>query len=412
MEKQQEKITKLIKHLKNNTFINAVIRQCKTKFFDEKFIEFMEKDYTLTGLENKIIEVTDTDAYIRDGKPEDYITKSTKHIWYDKFTWQSKPVRQCMEWFKRVFPDKELLEYFLKFSASCLVGRNSEKTIQVWTGSGDNSKSMIKKLFEKALGSYCVTAPVSLITAQKRTSSSGPNPELARADGTRLLFVQEPAKNETINEGILKELTGGDTFFARSLHRDGKEIEATFKFAMPCNEIPPVYKDPATMKRMSIVPFLSRFADESEVPETEEEQFQKLVFLKDYYFENKIPRFAPAFLWIMVQYFSKYKKEGLKTPKIVKEHTENYWRNMDIYLKFSQENFRDAPGEKVSKTEVYQTFRRWHQENYPNTRTPNRDIVVKELSSRWNQEPDDEGNWEGFQIKDGEGYGGNLEDIM
>lgn len=415
-QRKLEKVGKLIRRIKTNSFINSVVSEASKKFFNRNFEDLKDKNYLLTGMENCVVQATDTEAYIRDGKPEDYITKTTRNP-IRNFTWKSRAVRECMDWFHKVFPDQELLEYFLKFSSSLFIGRNNEKSIQVWTGVGDNSKSMIKKLFEHALGAgeYCATAPVSLITTKNRTGSSAPTPELARADGKRAFFVQEPGRTEIINEGVFKELTGGDTIYARELHREGKEIEASFKFIMPCNEIPSVYRDPATMRRMYIVPFLAKFVNPQDAPQSKEEQYKKKLFPGDKHFEDKIPALAPAFLWIMVQYFPRYRQEGLQVPKIVKEYTNQYWLDMDIYHKFTEENIEKSQNaeEALSTAQIYQEFRRWYSTNYPDQRTPNKDRVVKELSSRWGK-PSKDGYWRGIRIKQ-EGIAeinGTMEDMM
>jgi P4 family phage/plasmid primase-like protien len=398
-QRKLEKVGKLIRSIKTSTFNNCVVREASKKFFDSNFESFKDENYLLTGMENCVIEATDTDAHVRDGKPEDYITKTTRNR-LRNFTWKSRSVRECMDWFHKVFPDQELLEYFLKFCSSLFIGRNSEKSIQVWTGSGDNSKSMIKKLFERALGDYCATAPTSLITAKSRTASSNATPDLARAEGKRAFFVLEPGRREVINEGIFKELTGGDTIYTRNLHQDGKEMEASFKFIMACNDIPAVYREPATMKRMYIVPFLAKFVNAADAPASKEEQYEKKLFPSDKHFENKIPALAPPFLWIMVQYFARYRQEGLQVPKIVKEHTNQYWLDMDIYHKFTDENIEksDNTEEMLSTAQIYQEFRRWYSTNYPDQRTPNKDTVVKELSTRWGK-PSKDGRWRGIRIK-------------
>ncbi len=67
-------------------------------------------------------------------------------------------------------------------------------------------------------GDYCCTLPVSLIT-QKRGRAEGATPALAQTKGKRFACFQEPEGDESINVGLMKELSGGDTLGTWSSQR-------------------------------------------------------------------------------------------------------------------------------------------------------------------------------------------------
>ena len=50
---------------------------------------------------------------------------------------------------------------------------------------------------------------MSLIT-NSRTKVGGVSPEIVQLRGIRLALMQEPKKGDTINEGIMKQLTSGE----------------------------------------------------------------------------------------------------------------------------------------------------------------------------------------------------------
>ena len=78
----------------------------------------------------------------------------------------------------------------------------------MYTGKGSNGKSILVKLMEIVLGDYKGTVPITLIT-QGRNKIGSASPETAQ-QGKRYAVMQEPSKGDRINEGIMKELTGGD----------------------------------------------------------------------------------------------------------------------------------------------------------------------------------------------------------
>lgn len=51
----------------------------------------------------------------------------------------------------------------MRFVSSCLEGRNANKVFSIWSGSGDNGKTVMVSLIEQAFGDYAVKMPTSLL---------------------------------------------------------------------------------------------------------------------------------------------------------------------------------------------------------------------------------------------------------
>ena len=64
------------------------------------------------------------------------------------------------------------------------------------------------------LGDYKASCPITLITS-KRSSIGSSSAEIAKLKGKRYVVMQEPSKGDVINEGIMKEITGGDPLQAQ-----------------------------------------------------------------------------------------------------------------------------------------------------------------------------------------------------
>ena len=380
-----KKITNLISNLKKVHLKQNIMREAMEHFYDPNFANIIDMNPNLLGLLNGVLEIVKDKAEIRSGKPEDYVTMCTGIPYRAEFSMSTDLVKTLMKWMRQVFTDEKLCDYFLKMSASCLKGRNDDKIFPIWTGEGDNSKSMIVKLFEAAFGPYCIKFPTSLLTG-KRTGSSSAMPELARSKSTRLALLQEPDDEETIRGGILKELTGGDSFFVRNLHEKGGEVQAMFKMILMCNKVPAIPTGGKAVKnRTRIVPFMSTWVNNP--PQSEDEQFEKKLFKKDPFFEVQIPRLAQAFMWLLVQYYPKYIREGIDEPPIVKEATSQYSEDNDIYRQFIGECIVAAKTEddqinndsSLSQAEIYREFKAWYRDSFPGNKPPDSNTVKMEL---------------------------------
>ena len=80
---------------------------------------------------------------------------------------------------------------------------------------------------------YKATVPITLVT-QKRTNIGSTSSEIVQLMGVRYAVMQEPCKGEKINEGIMKEITGGDPIQGRALFREAVTFIPQFKLAVVC----------------------------------------------------------------------------------------------------------------------------------------------------------------------------------
>jgi phage/plasmid-associated DNA primase len=397
-----KKITQLIGRLKSQPFKGSIVAEASEHFNNDRFASLLDMNSDITGYTNGVVEVVTGKAIFRRGKPEDFVSMCTNIPFPVNMTWDHPLVKEVMKWISQVFPDENLLHHFLKFSASCLKGRNSDKIFPIWTGSGDNSKSMIVKLFEASLGSYCIKLPVILLS-EKGGSSSGPTPQLARAKATRVAFLDEPEDDVPIHKGTIKRYTGGDSFFARMLQENGGDVQATFKMILMCNRVPIIPNaDRAIKGRTRLFPFLSTWEDNP--PETEEEQMRQRRFKKNTTFDKRIPIMAPAFAWIKAQYYPYYATEGLPDPAIVTETTDAYWRDNDVYAQFAADSIQEVytvdserdPNARCTLSEIYSEFKIWFRDAFPGTKVPERQVVRTELTSRWGRMVGT--SWHGIRI--------------
>ena len=386
-ETKINKINALIKKLKDQTFKSQIVKESAEYFNNTQFFEYLDENSDILGIGNGILEIYKDVITFRTSKPEDYISNSTPTKYNDKYNWGQKDVRDCMKWMHEVFTEKSMMNHFLKFSASCLKGKNSDKIFPIFTGSGNNSKSMIVKLFEFTFGKkFCLKLDVTVLTA-KKTNSSNATPELARTKGARIVFIDEPEDDVPLNKGIIKRFIGGDSFYTRALHSNGGDVNVSFKMVLTSNRVPTIPNaDKAIKERVKIFPYDSTWMDNA--PDDEETRIKNKTFKKDKFFEKKIPVLANAFLWIMVQYYPIYINEGLKDPQIIIDRTSEFWRDNDVYVDFFREKIKPVYNDRnelnhgavIKLTELYSTFKDWYKENY-NNKPPDKAVVRDYMSN-------------------------------
>lgn len=373
------KIDALIMKLKFTPFKNNVISELKTKLLNYKFNRCCDSNPNILGLRNGVLEVVGGNVHFRAAKPEDYVLMNTNVAYDDTLTWESPEVVACMNWFTQTFPDPKLKLHFLKFAASCIKGRNSDKIFPIFTGEGNNSKSMIVKLFMQTFGEYAIKFDMSNVTGRNNNAGNA-SPHLARAKSVRLGFMDEAADDVPMHKETIKRVVGGDSFYTRKLHDNGGDIEVFFKLILSCNKVPIIPKaDTAIKNRVKIFPFLGTWTtDPSKLGEPNTYELREN-------FEDDIPDMVPAFMWILVQHYPIYNVEKLKDPEIVTKHTEDYWRDNDVYAQFAGDCVvvTNDKNSKVSFAEMYAKFRIWWKDSFDGVKVPEKPLIKRDLQSRW-----------------------------
>jgi len=387
-KKRSNSAMKLIKNLKSAPFKNHVMKEASEIFYKPNFAKKLNTNPYLIAFSNGVYDIKN--HIFRDGIPTDLISLKMNIGYYDKYTDDCPEIKEIELFFEKIFPDIELREYFLDSVADIFIGGNFNKIVQIWTGEGDNGKSITQMIFEQMLGPYNVKLPTSLIVG-KRTQSSAACPELVRAgNGVRLAMLQEPDKKDLINIGIMKELSGNDTFFARGLYKEGQEITPMFKLILICNEPPKLpHSDKATWNRIKLIPFESTFTNDA--PEDYEEQLFQKKFPKDEKFKDKIPRMLEPLAWYLLKRLKtkpKMKKEPLK----VTLATNNYKKKNDVFKQFMDEWIEEKEGKSCSAFEMYSSFREWQKESCPNHSCPDKNEFNDYFIRLWGP-MDPKGNW-------------------
>jgi P4 family phage/plasmid primase-like protien len=311
-------------------------------------MEKFDTDTNLLGFDNGIYDLKNN--VFREGRPEDYVTMSTK---------VSLPVKPCdmpikldqmietfsnadlnmfpeMRFYDRLYSDLDdflnkivpipnVKKYTLKFLAKCLSGENRDEGFYIWTGTGGNGKSKLIDLTSLCMGDYSCNLPIALLT-QKRKASGAASPEMALTMGKRLCVMQEPDVNETMNIGQMKELTGNDKIQARALFKEPFFFTPQFKLVCMCNDLPNIpSNDDGTWRRLEVVDFVSKFVDSEKDVNHELNRY-----IKDKTIKNKIPMWIIPFFAMLLPNWRDYDENGIDIPDEIKAKTNEYRGDNDI----------------------------------------------------------------------------------
>ena len=378
-EDQLKQVSGVILKLKGNTFKKNIMEECQELFYVENFENLLDNNRYLIGFNNGVYDLSI--GTFRDGIPDDYLTYNT-NINYEHFEDDDIHIQEVQSFIYQVMPIMDVREYMLTLLSSFLDGKINGQKFHIWTGSGSNGKSKLVELFQNCFGEYCYTFSSSLIT-QKRASSEACNPVLVQAKGKRFIILQEPEGHEKINVGLMKELTGGDKIIARGLHKDPIEYTPQFKLVLTCNDLPQVPStDEGTWRRMRCVKFPSKFTYKPDID-------NPLEFPIDENLSEKLSEWPEAFMYILLQYYKKYKKLGsIYEPDSVKQHTQAYKNKSDQFSQFFSERITQLDKnskETIHIDEAYHEFLEWYKLAYGNVRPPSRKDLQTNMEKKYSR---------------------------
>ena len=394
---RHKQIQKVVGNLKSAPFKTNIMKEAMEVFYDRQFKNRLDQDPMMIGFKNGVYDLRLN--IFREGRPEDYVSKCIP-INYEEYNEGSEEVQNVIEFLEKIFPDKSIRTYFLDTYSDIFVGGNTQKKIYLWTGEGDNGKSITQTFFEKMLGELAIKFNTQYFTGKKIATGSA-NPELARAaPPVRHATMEEPDADEQLNIGELKKLSGGDSYWARDLFEKGKstrEVFPMFSLTFICNKLPKLrYSDKATWNRLRVIPFESTFVEPGEeCPSSYEEQLLLKKFPMDKGFAAKIPEMVKAFAWYLLQW--RQKVTIRIEPEKVKEATAIYRRQNDIYRQFIEECINDDENSIISITEIYAQFKEWFREGWSGMGVPIKNEVKEYFERLWGETPGS--RWKGYRIR-------------
>ena len=242
--------------------------------------------------------------------------------------------------------DQELIHYIQKAVGYSLTGSTAEQCAFFCYGTGRNGKSTFLDTISAMLGDYAVNIQPETIMI-RHNAGNGANSDIARLKGARFVTSVEPNEGMKLNEGLVKQLTGGDKVTAR--YQYGSEFEFTpeFKLWMGTNHKPIIRgTDTGIWRRVHLIPFTVT------IPEHK----------VDKHLGHHLRAELPGILRWAVEGCLMWQREGLKKPKAVEEAVKEYRGEMDVVAAFLDACCVVGSGREKT-TDLYQAYTQWADEN-------------------------------------------------
>lgn len=161
------------------------------------------------------------------------------------------PTAQCPRWIRfldEIFPDESCRQLLQQIFGYCLTLDTSLQKFFVFIGTGANGKSVVLAVLRLLVGAENVSAlPLAKF---------GSNHELVITLGKLLNITSEVGEVERIDEGLLKQFTGGDIMHFNPKYEKPFTAKPTAKLVVGTNTRP-AFKDRSdgTWRRLIVLPF-------------------------------------------------------------------------------------------------------------------------------------------------------------
>lgn len=361
MQDVADKILKICERLGRANEKKNIMTEAKELFYDSNFAEKLDTNPYLLSFKNGVVDFKQ--KCFRKGYPEDYLSKCTNidYVPIDEER-DGETIAEIQDFMRKLFPITEIHDYMWDHLASVLIGTSSvNQTFNMYIGEGKNGKSVLMELMTLCLGEYKGDVPLTLVT-RDRAKVGGLAPELLALKGVRLAVMNEPSKNDQLNEGVMKQLTSGlDPIQARSPYMlQSVTFIPQFKLVVCSNEFMVIKsQDHGTWRRIRVVDFMSYFT-ENPVQNDAERPYQ---FVADPFLKEKFDRWKFVFNAMLVDIA--FRTNGVVNDCARVMASSNSYKNSFDYIgDFIRDKLVVDTTGKVLKSEITTEFALWYEETY------------------------------------------------
>ena len=176
-DKKRKTLLKTIKRCRNMIamlrFRKEVNNNIEFRLCNPDFIGKLNQEKHLICFKNGVFDMYNN--VFRDGTLDDYFTWYIKYD-YNVYSEEDDGVKVVRKFLKELFVNENILRYFMDMIKSIFYGMNINKSFIIFSGNGNNGKSLLCKIIEDILGDFCTQLPCGSIMSNNNTNSTGANP--------------------------------------------------------------------------------------------------------------------------------------------------------------------------------------------------------------------------------------------
>ncbi|WP_394867732.1 phage/plasmid primase, P4 family [Staphylococcus haemolyticus] len=298
-----------------------------------------DKDDMLLNVANGYIDLTSRELYKHD------INRMFSQIANTDYSEKMQPA-VWLDFLNDIFAgDKAVIRYIQKALGYSLTGSTREQVMFILFGKGRNGKSIFVETIAEILGDYSNNMQAKSLMVKKNDNV---NTDIARLSKARFVTSSEPNEGFRFDEGLIKQITGGDKVTARFLYAEEFEYTPKFKIWVSTNHKPIIRgTDDGIWRRLVLIPF------DVQIPEEKVDKDLKYKLLRE----------APAILNWMAEGAYMWMREGLELPEKLKDAGQTYRTEMDVVEQFIQEKCKRAEDVKETGKALYEEYKKWADEN-------------------------------------------------
>lgn len=256
---------------------------------------------------------------------------------------------QFERFLERVQPVPEMRRFLQRWLGLSLTGLTNEQKFAFFYGVGANGKSVLVDLIARMAGDYAASAKIESLTGRNRRGGGDATPDLMPLIGARFVRASEPDQNQQLQEGLIKELTGGEPILVRALNENFVLVRPIFKLTISGNHRPEIRGgDEGIWRRVMLVPFDVHIPPQERDPELGEKLWAE----------------RSGILNWLIEGLQEYLAHGLQVPDSVIEATQEYREDSDPLGAFLTSccHVSGSMTDEIGSRELGQAFNFWLEE--------------------------------------------------
>lgn len=296
----------------------------------------LDADPMLLGVPGGVVDLKT--GKLLEAEPEQYITRRTlvapsegPHPLFDRVLSRAESDHDGMR------------AYLLRAFGYALTGAVREEVFFYLAGLGGSGKGTLTGALQAIWGDYADSIAMDALIETKQVRHSQ---EIAKLEGTRLVFASESEEGRRFNESLIKWLTGGDAITAHRMRMDDHTFKPTFKLLLSGNSVPHLksVSDGAMKRRVHLIEYAAPIAEED----------------RDTSLKARLIQEYPAILHTLIIGCVDWQDcHGLGKPESVSNSVDNYMEGEDSFALFLDECIkRDAASDEPSSG-VYRRYSAW-----------------------------------------------------